>query len=129
MLVTFVLFGHWMEMKSRKGTSDSLRALFDIVPPTATVIRDGREEDVPTAEIVVGDEVRLAEAVAQLKAAGLEVAMISGDNQRTADAVASQLDIDRVFADVLPEDKVDYGRRDGCRDRDRAGRAHALRPH
>ena len=49
MLVTFVLFGHWMEMKSRKGTSDSLRALFDIVPPTATVIRDGREIEVPTA--------------------------------------------------------------------------------
>jgi Cu2+-exporting ATPase len=43
MLVTFVLFGHWVEMKSRKGTSDSLRALFDIVPPTATVIRDGEE--------------------------------------------------------------------------------------
>jgi Cu2+-exporting ATPase len=39
MLVTFVLFGHWMEMKSRKGTSDSLRALFDLVPPTATVLR------------------------------------------------------------------------------------------
>ena len=59
MLVTFVLFGHWMEMKSRKGTSDSLRALFDIVPPTATVIRDGREVELPTSEIVVGDEVRL----------------------------------------------------------------------
>jgi Cu2+-exporting ATPase len=59
MLVTFVLFGHWMEMKSRKGTSDSLRALFDIVPPTATVIRDGREQELPTSEIVVGDVVRL----------------------------------------------------------------------
>ncbi|HEX6657242.1 MAG TPA: heavy metal translocating P-type ATPase, partial [Ilumatobacter sp.] len=59
MLVTFVLFGHWMEMKSRKGTSDSLRALFDIVPPTATVIRDGREQDLPTSELVVGDVVRL----------------------------------------------------------------------
>jgi Cu2+-exporting ATPase len=59
MLVTFVLFGHWMEMKSRKGTSDSLRALFDIVPPTATVIRDGQEQDLPTSEIVVGDMVRL----------------------------------------------------------------------
>src|SRR5918995_5356503 len=59
MLVTFVLFGHWMEMKSRKGTGDSLRALFDIVPPTATVIRDGREIELPTAEIVVGDQVRL----------------------------------------------------------------------
>ncbi|MGH2968732.1 MAG: heavy metal translocating P-type ATPase, partial [Solirubrobacteraceae bacterium] len=59
MLVTFVLFGHWMEMKSRKGTSDSLRALFDIVPPTATVLRDGREIELPTSEIVVGDQVRL----------------------------------------------------------------------
>ena len=59
MLVTFVLFGHWMEMKSRKGTSDSLRALFDIVPPSATVIRDGAELELPTSEIVVGDIVRL----------------------------------------------------------------------
>ncbi|MGH2945809.1 MAG: heavy metal translocating P-type ATPase [Solirubrobacteraceae bacterium] len=59
MLVTFVLFGHWMEMKSRRGTSDSLRALFDIVPPTAAVIRDGRELELPTSDIVVGDVVRL----------------------------------------------------------------------
>ena len=59
MLVTFVLFGHWMEMKSRRGTSDSLRALFDIVPPTAMVIRDGTEVEVPTADIVVGDVIRL----------------------------------------------------------------------
>jgi P-type Cu2+ transporter len=59
MLVTFVLFGHWVEMKSRKGTSDSLRALFDVVPPTATVLRDGGEVALPTAEIVVGDRVLL----------------------------------------------------------------------
>ncbi len=59
MLVTFVLFGHWMEMKSRRGTSDALRALFDLVPPTATVLRDGREVVIPTAEIVVGDTVVL----------------------------------------------------------------------
>jgi Cu2+-exporting ATPase len=59
MLVTFVLFGHWMEMKSRRGTTDALRALFDLVPPTATVLRDGRELELPTAEIVVGDTVVL----------------------------------------------------------------------
>ncbi|MDO8213301.1 heavy metal translocating P-type ATPase [Conexibacter sp. CPCC 206217] len=59
MLVTFVLFGHWMEMKSRKGTGDSLRALFDIVPPTATVVRAGVEREVPTAQLVVGDLIRL----------------------------------------------------------------------
>jgi len=50
-------------------------------------------------------------AVARLQTLGLEVAMISGDNQRTADAVAQQLAIDRVFAEVLPQDKADYVKR------------------
>ena len=59
MLVTFVLFGHWMEMKSRRGTTDALRALFDLVPPKATVIRNGAEVEVPTSEIVVDDRVVL----------------------------------------------------------------------
>lgn len=59
MLVTFVLFGHWMEMKSRRGTSDALRALFDLVPPQARVIRNGSELMVPTSEVIVGDMIRL----------------------------------------------------------------------
>jgi len=58
-LVTFVLFGHWMEMRSRRGTSDALRALFDLVPPQATVIRDGRELSIPSAAVQVGDIVVL----------------------------------------------------------------------
>ncbi len=59
MLVTFVLFGHWMEMKSRRGTNDALRALFDLVPPTARVLRNGQEVVLPTAQVLVGDEVHL----------------------------------------------------------------------
>jgi Cu2+-exporting ATPase len=59
MLVTFVLFGHWMEMRSRRGTSDALRALFDLVPPQATVIRDGQELSIPSAEVQAGDVVLL----------------------------------------------------------------------
>lgn len=59
MLVTFVLFGHWMEMKSRRGTSDALRALFDLVPPMARVLRAGQEVGLPTSEVVVGDFLRL----------------------------------------------------------------------
>lgn len=59
MLVTFVLFGHWMEMKSRRGTSEALRALFDLVPPQARVLRDGKEVLVPTAEVQIGDVIIL----------------------------------------------------------------------
>ncbi len=59
MLVTFVLFGHWMEMKSRHGTNDALKALFNLVPPQARVLREGKESEIPTAEVVLGDLVLL----------------------------------------------------------------------
>lgn len=59
LLVTFVLFGHWMEMKSRRGTSDALRALFDLVPPKANVIRNGKEMSIPSADITHDDIVVL----------------------------------------------------------------------
>lgn len=55
MLTTFVLFGHWMEMKSRRGTTDALQALFNLVPPQARVLRNGKEELIPTSEVKLGD--------------------------------------------------------------------------
>src|SRR3989344_5344517 len=55
MLTTFVLFGHWMEMKSRRGTTDALQALFNLVPPQARLIKNGQERTVPTSQIKVGD--------------------------------------------------------------------------
>lgn len=57
MLVTFVLFGHWMEMKSRKGTYHALQALFDLVPPRATLLKDGKEIEVPSQELQIDDRV------------------------------------------------------------------------
>ncbi|MBI3980739.1 copper-translocating P-type ATPase [Candidatus Microgenomates bacterium] len=59
LLTTFVLFGHWMEMKSRRGTTDALQALFDLVPPQARIIRNGKEELIPTAEVKLGDMIVL----------------------------------------------------------------------
>lgn len=48
-----------------------------------------------------------AEALKQLHQMGFHIAMISGDNTRTAHAIAQQLDIDKVMAEVLPDQKVE----------------------
>ena len=55
MLTTFVLFGHWMEMKSRRGTTDALQALFDLVPPQARLWKNGKETMIVTSEVKLGD--------------------------------------------------------------------------
>ncbi len=56
MLVTFVLFGHWMEMRSRRGSSDALNALLRLAPSQANVIRPGGEvETVPVEQVQVDD--------------------------------------------------------------------------
>jgi len=56
-LLVFVLLGHWLEMRARAGASKAIRALLDLAPPMATVFRDGREVEIPTAEVLVGDTV------------------------------------------------------------------------
>jgi P-type Cu2+ transporter len=54
-LTTFVLLGHWFEMRARGGANDAIRTLLDLAPPKAVVLRDGVEVEVPTSEVVVGD--------------------------------------------------------------------------
>ncbi|MFP8958989.1 heavy metal translocating P-type ATPase [Streptomyces nanhaiensis] len=54
-LATFVLLGHWAEMRARGGANDAVRTLLDLAPPKALVVRGGEPVEVPTAEIAVGD--------------------------------------------------------------------------
>jgi P-type Cu+ transporter len=65
------------------------------------------------AVLVVSDTVKetSAEAIRQLRALGLRPVLLTGDNERAAGAVADQVGIDEVIAEVLPQDKLDVIRR------------------
>jgi Cu2+-exporting ATPase len=67
------------------------------------VVRDGRIVGALALEDAVREESRAA--VSALQSRGIRVAMITGDAQQVADAVAQDLGIDEVFAQVLPQDK------------------------
>lgn len=56
-LLVFILLGHWLEMRARAGASEAIQALLKLAPPMATVLREGREVEIPTADVQVGDTV------------------------------------------------------------------------
>ena len=56
-LLVFILLGHWLEMRARAGASAAIRALLDLAPPMAVVLRDGTELEIPTADVLKGDTV------------------------------------------------------------------------
>ena len=58
-VITLVALGRWLEARARGRTSEAIRRLVSLAPRTARVLRDGAEVDVPTAEVQVGDLVRI----------------------------------------------------------------------
>ena len=92
------------------GELDDARRAAESLGRTAVLVAwDGEVR----AVLVVADTVKptSAEAVASLKALGLRPVLLSGDNETTARAVAAEVGIDEVIAEVLPADKADVVRR------------------
>src|SRR3972149_10756878 len=54
-LLVFILLGHWLEMRARAGATSAIKALMDLTPATASVIRNDAEVEVPTAEVLAGE--------------------------------------------------------------------------
>ncbi|HEY6103502.1 MAG TPA: copper-translocating P-type ATPase, partial [bacterium] len=115
-----ILLGNRRLMQERginlSATEEEAAALEHDGKTVMFVAADGR----PAGLIAVADTLKehSAEAIRILHQLGLEVAMITGDNRRTAEAISRHLRIDRVLAEVLPEDKArevkalqDQGRR------------------
>lgn len=85
-----------LEVKSIKLADDGKTPMFIAIDNKAAGI-------IAVADTIKPDS---KEAIALLKKMGLEVVMITGDNTRTANAIGRQVGIDRVLAEVLPEDKA-----------------------
>jgi Cu2+-exporting ATPase len=92
-LAAFVLLGHWFEMRARGGANDAIRALLELAPPMAVVIRDGEPVEVPTAEVNV-DDLLLIRPGAKIPVDGV---VVDGD---------SEIDESMVTGESLPVTKT-----------------------
>ena len=54
-ILTLITLGKYLETRSKRKTSDAIAKLMDLAPKTATVIRDGEEQEIPVEEVVKGD--------------------------------------------------------------------------
>ncbi|MGH7276830.1 MAG: heavy metal translocating P-type ATPase [Candidatus Rokuibacteriota bacterium] len=86
-VITLVVLGRWLEARARGRTSEAIRRLVALAPRTARVIRDGRELDVPTAEVVAGDFVRIrpgeripVDGVVTEGASAVDESMLTGES-------------------------------------------------
>src|SRR6266542_651748 len=85
-----------LEAEARKLADDGKTPMY--------VALDGKAAGIIAVADTVKEDSRAA--IAAMKRSGLEVVMITGDNERTAKAIARQVGVDRVLAEVLPQDKA-----------------------
>src|SRR5207302_7211900 len=86
-VITLVALGRWLEARARGRTSEAIRRLVGLAPRTARVVRDGVEVDVPTADVQVGDFVRIrpgervpVDGVVSEGASTIDESMLTGES-------------------------------------------------
>ena len=104
-----ILLGNRKLMKQERVSIEQLEndlELLEVQGKTAMILAVNGK---PAGIVAVMDTPKenAVEAIQKLKSMGLQVAMLTGDNERTASAIAKQLGIDNVIANVLPWEKVD----------------------
>ncbi len=110
-----VVEDHAVLVGNRKLMSERGVEFYDLLPQAERLEGEGKTvmfvavDEQPAGLIAVADTLKdfSTEAIQRLHKLGLETVMITGDNHRTAEAIARQVGIDRVLAEVLPQDKAE----------------------
>src|SRR6202165_1573078 len=97
-LCAFVLLGHWFEMRARGGANDAIRALLNLAPAKAFVIKDGEQVEVPTSEVKVGDLLLIkpgakvpVDAVVEEGTSEVDESVVTGESLPVSKAAGSEL--------------------------------------
>ncbi len=106
---TEILLGNRKLMKERGVDFSAMMSQAETLEIDGKTVMFVAVDAKPAGLIAVADTLKeySADAIKYLHKLGLEVVMITGDNRRTAEAIARQVGIDRVLAEVLPQDKAE----------------------
>ncbi|MGQ9920362.1 MAG: heavy metal translocating P-type ATPase [Desulfobacca sp.] len=98
MIITFILLGRWLEAKARQRASAAISQLMALAPPTARVRRNGQEEEIPLAQVRVGDLVVVrpgekiaVDGVVTEGTSAVDEAMLTGESLPVAKAPGDEV--------------------------------------
>ena len=104
-ILTLITLGKFLEVRSRGTAAEAIERLLDLTPATATVVRDGKEQEIPQAEVRRGDRVRIRPG---------ETIPVDGDVLEGESSVEeSMLTGESLPAEKQPGDRVTGGTRNG----------------